>query len=89
MSSLKFTYDVKTDTGYLMLDNPKVKIAKTVPFDCGKYVDLNSRKEIVGIEFLGLPPQIDISALGETFNVRQTDLRKIETAMKEINPDQH
>lgn len=89
MSSLKFTYDTKTDMGYLMLDNPKAKITKTVPFDCGKYVDLNSRKEIVGIEFLGLPPCIDISALGETFAVNPEDLRKIETAMKEINPDQH
>lgn len=87
MSSLKFTYDTKHDTGYLSLGNSKNKVAKTVPFDCGKYVDFNRNNDIVGIEFLGLPPELDVTTLGEVFSVNPIDLRKIETAMREINPD--
>ena len=87
MSSLKFTYDTKNDTGYLALPEPKGKIAKTVPFDCGKYVDLDKNHDIVGIEFIGLPPEMDVTVLGEVFSVNPADLRKIATAMKAINPE--
>lgn len=84
MTAVKFTYDTKNDLGYLDLNRFDAKIAKTVPFDCGKYVDLNASNEIVGIEFVGLPPELDMETLSEVFALTPKDTRLMETVLKAL-----
>lgn len=84
MATIKFTSDTTHDTGYLYLNNTDTKITKTVPFDCGKQIDLNASNEIVGIEFLGLPAELDVPTLAEVFNLSIKETRLMETVMKAL-----
>lgn len=88
---LTYTEDTEAGAAYLSFDGVQGDIVSTQRYQQDKNIDFNANGNIVGIEFLSLPPTIDIYKLEDDYVKLDLDevlmiqdlLVKISTNQKE------
>jgi uncharacterized protein YuzE len=77
---MKLTYTEDTEAGaaYLSFGGAHGKIVSTLEYQQDKNIDFDADGNIVGIEFLSLPPTIDFSGLEDYVKLEPTEVVMIQ-----------
>lgn len=83
---MDLTYKEDTEAGAAYLSwGPLGEIVSTVNHQQDKNIDFDADGNIVGIEFLSLPPTIDATELQDYVKLNSTEVQMIQNALTETS----
>lgn len=83
---MDFTYTEDTEAGaaYLSLGLPTGNVVTTLEYHQDKNIDFDANGNAVGIEFLSLPPMLDVSSLRNYVELKDREALAIQDFLNGI-----
>lgn len=79
-----YTEDTEAGAAYLSFGLPAGNIATTLEYQQDKNIDFDVEGNIVGIEFLSLPPSLDISGIGDDIKLDVNEVLMVQNFLAKI-----